>query len=58
MAKVLAEYFGKVGASDIHDYGYGETKDFLTNTCAVDAWDWIITNPPFRLAEQFVVRSL
>lgn len=58
MAKVLAEYFGKVSASDIHDYGYGERRDFLTGPFALEAWDWIITNPPFRLAEEFVLRSL
>jgi hypothetical protein len=58
MAKVLAEYFGKVGASDVHDYGYGERRDFLTSPFALDTWDWIITNPPFRLAEEFVFRAL
>ena len=29
MAEVLKEYFLKVDASDIHDYGYGEVKNFL-----------------------------
>ncbi len=58
MAKVLAEYFGKVSASDIHDYGYGERTDFLAAPYVVDTWDWVITNPPFRLAEEFVLRSL
>ncbi len=58
MAKVLAEYFGEVKCSDIHDYKYGEVKDFLKRPIAVDSVDWVITNPPFRLAEEFVLRSL
>jgi hypothetical protein len=29
MAKVLSEYFGHVKASDIHQYGYGDVRDFL-----------------------------
>jgi hypothetical protein len=29
MAKVLTEYFGRVDASDIFPYGYGEVMDFL-----------------------------
>jgi hypothetical protein len=58
MAKVLFEYFRAVGCSDIHDYGFGEQKDYLTARYPVGSWDWVITNPPFRLAEEFVVRSL
>jgi hypothetical protein len=47
MAEVLAEYFGHVIASDIHDYGYGKSGiDFLSDTTTSDA-DWLITNPPF-----------
>ena len=58
MAKVLKEYFGQVRASDVHDYGYGVVRDFLAYPCEANAWDWVITNPPFRLGEQFVLRSL
>jgi hypothetical protein len=58
MMKVLAEYFGEVKGSDIHDYGYSEVKDFLKTPHGVDSYDWVITNPPFRLAEEFVLRSL
>jgi hypothetical protein len=57
MAKVLSEYFAKVTASDIHNYGYGEQRDFLSAPLPISTWDWIITNPPFRLAEEFVIRS-
>lgn len=60
MAKVLKEYFGEVRSSDAHDYGgYGELADFLAEMPTRDEPpDWIITNPPFRLAEEFVLKSL
>lgn len=58
MAKVLAEYFRAVTCYDIHDYGFGQQRDFLKSPHLVDSWDWVITNPPFRLAEEFVIRSL
>jgi hypothetical protein len=59
MARPLAEYFHFVMATDVHDYGHGEICDFLfPNEWAEADWDWIITNPPFRLAEQFILRGL
>jgi hypothetical protein len=50
MAKVLKEYFENVISSDIHDYGYGKVQDFLQSYICCD---WVITNPPFRLAQNF-----
>jgi hypothetical protein len=58
MSKVLREYFHEVQSADAFDYGYGKVRDFLTFPYETDAVDWIITNPPFRLAEDFVLRSL
>ena len=58
MAQALNEYFGTVTAADVHDYGYGKIADFLTNVCAPASYDWVITNPPFRRAEEFIQRSL
>jgi hypothetical protein len=58
MAKVLKEYFGEVIAADAFHYGYGPVRDFLTYPYETNAVDWVITNPPFRLAEEFVIRSL
>jgi hypothetical protein len=63
MVKPLAEYFSEVHASDIHNYGYDHwVGDFLFPTSfpngRFDAPDWIITNPPFRLASQFIDRGL
>lgn len=57
MAQVLSEFFGSVRASDIFNYGYGEIQDFLTGLTALRSVDWLITNPPFRLAEDFLVRG-
>jgi len=58
MAKVLAEFFGTITCYDIHDYGFGQQRDYLKGPIPIGSWDWVITNPPFRLAEQFVDRSL
>ncbi len=57
MAATLAEYFASVRSSDIHPFGFGETLDFLAAPEEISA-DWIVTNPPFRLAEEFVRRAL
>lgn len=63
MAEVLAEYFGEVVASDIHDYGYSpqHVVDFLKCdqiTRPRDA-DFIISNPPFGdVTEAFVLKAL
>lgn len=71
MQRALAEAFGQALASDVHDYGddwrgagglYG-VCDYLIPEARPD-WlrrariDWIITNPPFRLAEDFVRLAL
>lgn len=58
MAKVLKEYFGEVQCSDVFEYGYGAKRDYLKRPIAANSCDWVITNPPFRLAEEFVLRSL
>lgn len=58
MVKPLTEYFGRVEASDIHDYGAGfPVQDYLFGS-APPRTDWTITNPPFRLADQFVARAM
>lgn len=69
MARPLGEFFGCVYTSDIFDYSSqsGEWRqdrvvDFLwpdseSTKIAAQGVDWIITNPPFRLAEQFIERA-
>lgn len=58
MAKVLKEYFGEVRYADAYDYGYAPIRDFLTYPYETNAVDWVITNPPFRLSKEFVLRAL
>lgn len=57
MDKVLRESFKATTASDIHSYGYGDVADFLTAPHEIGSYDWVITNPPFKLAEEFVAKS-
>src|SRR5437016_4240112 len=50
MTRPLAEYFGQVRASDVHDYGDNEIADFtLTPQIAAEiaSVDVVVTNPPF-----------
>ncbi|MDX8526706.1 SAM-dependent methyltransferase [Mesorhizobium sp. MSK_1335] len=58
MDKVLREYFHETSASDIYPYGYASEGDFLKIPLGVASFDWVITNPPFNLAEEFVARAL
>jgi hypothetical protein len=58
MARVLERYFKEVRSSDAYYYGFGKVRDFLTYPFEMNSTDWVITNPPFRLAEDFVVRAL
>lgn len=57
MVRPLAEYFGRVIASDVHDYGVGYPVDDYLFPGADRSADWTITNPPFRLAEEFIHRA-
>lgn len=62
MARPLGEYFDHVHATDVHDYGWpgqAGVADFLIDWAA-DApdVDWVITNPPFRLAADFIHQGL
>ena len=54
----LADYFNFVYASDIHDYGIGaQTADYLFEPVPHSV-DFVITNPPFRLAHAFIEKAL
>ncbi len=57
MAMALNEYFRHVDCFDIEDYGYGMVQNFLTYN-PENPIDWIITNPPFILAQDFVLHAL
>ena len=58
MAVALAPYFKEITASDIFDYGFGRVADFFKAQHSDQSFDWVITNPPFRLGEQFIGRSM
>ena len=58
MSKVLKEYFKEVHSSDAFTYGYGKVRDFVEDPYQSNSFDWVITNPPFRLAEDFVRLAL
>ncbi len=59
MVRPLQEYFGTVIASDVFDYGCGfEVNDFLFDFYNFSKVDWVITNPPFNHAEEFIAKSL
>lgn len=51
MAVVLQEYFQAVTATDL------TTHDFLSGV-HTDQYDWVITNPPFAKALDFVLQAL
>jgi hypothetical protein len=57
MSRVLKEYFKEVISNDIYDYGYGEVRNYLSSEYSPPTCDWVITNPPFKSAEQFAFRS-
>jgi hypothetical protein len=60
MSKVLEKLGFDVNSSDLHDRGYGINGiDFLqTKRIDIDRSEWIITNPPFSLSEQFIRKCI
>ena len=56
MSRVIESYGYVVRSSDLFDRGYGESNiDFLR---CVDRAENIVTNPPFKYANQFIHKSL
>ena len=58
MSKILLDYFNNVNSSDISSPGFGEAVDFYSGCYDADSGYWVITNSPFKLAEQFVFEGL
>jgi hypothetical protein len=58
MSVTLAHYFREVASFDVFDYSFGRIADFLKVKHADQSFDWVITNPPFRLGEEFINRSM
>lgn len=58
MVRPLRERFSYIDAADVHDYGAGfPVNDYLFGPLPSPV-HWTITNPPFRLAEQFISRAI
>jgi hypothetical protein len=63
MSDVLAEYFRQVHETDVFDYGHQEAvrsyvgvgPDVMIRQVGID---WVITNPPFNKAFEFIERAL
>lgn len=58
MSRALLEYFQHVDSYDINDYGYGNVRNFLCEPFDENSYDWVITNPPFNLAKEFIIEAL
>ena len=60
MASTLREYGARVISQDIHDYGCQDrVTDFLDKSVPYSVRpNWVITNPPFSMAEAFIFRAL
>lgn len=61
IAGPLADYFPIILASDVHAHRAGvEIRDWLDDSAWSDEpdCDWVITNPPFKIADEFVTRGL
>jgi hypothetical protein len=59
IAEILREVSDRVVASDIHEYGFSDVIDFLKLDPTIHGHaDWIITNPPFNLAEEFALHAM
>lgn len=61
IVEVLKEYFPKaeIEATDLIDRGYCESGvNFLTKDYGDLKYDLVITNPPFKIAQEFVEKAL
>jgi len=61
MVRVLRAAGHQVLASDLNDYGeptHFSGRDFLMELKAPEGCQGIVTNPPFKLAEEFVAHAL
>lgn len=58
MVRPLREFFGEVRDSDVYQYGNNMLCDFIMEGRQHPPVDWIITNPPFMLAREFIEVAL
>jgi len=59
ISRILLAAGHDVRSTDLVDYGFGESGiDFLMETRAPKDCECVVTNPPFKLADQFVRHAL
>lgn len=59
ISKVLEAHGYEVVSTDLYDRGYGTPGvDFLQTTKLPDGCDWIITNPPYSLSDEFIKHAM
>ncbi|MEM9584806.1 MAG: class I SAM-dependent methyltransferase [Pseudomonadota bacterium] len=59
IAKILLKHGHSVACTDLVDYGYGEAGvDFLMEHDVPNGVRIVVTNPPFKLANEFVRHAL
>ena len=59
MSKVLKDSGYKVYSSDLNDYGFGLSYvDYLLTVKPDDNIQSVVTNPPYKLAKEFILRTL
>lgn len=57
ISEVLKFYGYTVYSTDLHDTGYGTSGIDFLKVASTEA-DWIITNPPFSLAPEFIQKCI
>jgi len=58
IATVLRDAGHRVFASDLHDYGFSKYRIDFMDTKLTPSVGCVITNPPYKLAQQFVEKAL
>lgn len=59
VADVLKTVATKVNCIDIVDRGYEGTAEFnFLKLIPAPKYDWVVTNPPYKLAQEFIEQSL
>ena len=59
ISNVLKENEYNVYSTDLNDYGYGLSRvDYLMTVKPNDNIIYVVTNPPFKLAKEFILKTL
>lgn len=58
MSEPIKEYAHEVLSTDIFDYGYQDFVFDYLNSNPCHGFNWVITNPPFKLAAEFIQKGI